>query len=115
MNQTIVLSVIITCAVVFYTYMFFQGKIMRHFNMVDSRILLGGGETYKRLNTLMAKGDVGLYSYSFMNDPNIVLSVEYANSTSETARGKFSAKNLDEAVNQAYEWSIARGFIKETE
>lgn len=101
--------------VVFYTYLFLQGRIMRHFNMVDSRFLLGSEETYKRLNVLMDKGDVSLWSHSFMDEARITLSVEYANSTKETARGSFSTKNLDEAVNQAYEWSVARGFIKEAE
>lgn len=111
--QQIIPFVIITIAVVFYTYLFFQGRIMRHFNLVDRRQFVGSEQTYQRLNTLMDKGDVSLYSHEFMSDVRITLSVTYAFQSGESVSNRFSTKSLDEAVNQAYAWSVEKGLIKE--
>lgn len=111
--QTIFFTTLALLFVVFYSYMFFQGRIMRHFYMVDGRKLISSTETYQKLNALMEAGEVSLYSHSFMDEVRVTLSVEYTLNKEETARNRFSTKTMNEAIDQAYAWSVERGYIKE--
>lgn len=99
--------------VVVMTGLMFQGRIMRYFHLTDARQYVSGQENYHKLNALMSAGDVSLYSHEFEGDYSATLSISYSVSKTESASNRFSTKNLDEAVEQAYAWSVERGFIKE--
>lgn len=113
MNSTILFSVIVCVAVVFYTYLLFQGHIMRHFNLVDRRQFLSGEETYQKLNRIMDAGEVSLYAHDLMGEPRVSLSLEFKDKNGVSIANRFHTKSLDEAVNQAYDWSIKTGLMKE--
>lgn len=111
-NMTLA-SILVIIYLVFISWMVFQGKIMRTFNLADKRQFVSSEETYNKLNTLLANGDVSLYSHEFMDGLSVTLSISYSLDKTESSSNRFNTKSLDEAVNQAYDWSVSRGFIKE--
>lgn len=93
------------------TLLFGQSRIMRFFNLVDKRNLIGNRETFERMNTLMERGKFSLYTFS---DGKVSASVSFE----PTEHSKVSLdsgfnRNLEDAINYLYDTSVKEGFIKE--
>lgn len=97
----------------FITWLMFQGKIMRQFNLVDKRQFLNNAMTFEKLNTLMAVGEVSLYSHEFMSEPNASVNFTKTASDGASVNKRFQEKDLSTAVENAYAWVVANGIVKE--
>lgn len=110
MNST---TIILTIWLVFILVLFGQGRIMRYFNLVDKRTMVGGEESYHKLNKLMSAGDVAIYRHEFDSKPTITVRVEYQISKSENNEVRVSGRDFDTVVELVYQASVAKGYIKE--
>lgn len=95
------------------SFVMFQGKIMRQFNLVDKRKFVGSQETFNKLNSLMSRGDVSLYYYEYLVEPTARLTLTYQFPESESVTKRFENKDLSTVVTTAYAWAIENGYIKE--
>lgn len=96
-----------------YSWLLFQGKIMRQFNLVDKRQFLNNSMTFEKLNTLMAVGEVSLYSHEFMSEPNASVNFTKTASDGASVNKRFQDHDLSTAVENAYAWAVETGIVKE--
>lgn len=107
-------SLLLLVLLIVWAALLLQGKILRYFNLVDRRQLIGSDATYKQINAMVMSAErVSIYSFTSMDQPSVSVNVSYKQGNNETADGRFSTSSLDSAVQKAYAWSVERGFIKE--
>lgn len=90
---------------------FGKGQIAGMLNMVDRRQMIGDEHTYQRLNAMMEAGEVSLSSYEFMKDKDYRISVEYNATGGASVTNRFSGKNVNKIIEEAYQWSEEEGYI----
>lgn len=92
---------------------FTRGMWMNAFNLVNKKSLIENAEVYQKLNKMMVTGDVSLYAHHFMGEDSYTLSVEYKQGENESANARLRNADINQAITDAYDWSVSRGFIKE--
>lgn len=113
MTTAHVLSLIWAVTLLLWAGYFTRGMWMNAFNLVNKKSLVESTEVYQKLNKMMVHGDVSLYAHHFMGEDSYTLSVEYKQGDNESANARLRNTDINKAIEEAYDWSTSRGFIKE--
>lgn len=80
---------------------------------MDKRAYLSGDEQYQKINRMLGKGEslyLSTIDLSPFREVEYYFNISYKVKDVET-KGVFTGKNMDDVINQAFDWSLANGFI----
>lgn len=100
--------------VMFLTMVVFTagGSFIRYFNLVDKRGLMSD-ESYQKVAKLSAFGDFSLHSSVWFNEKRYNrISLSYEKSKNETVSKSFMGEDLNQMVNEAFDWASNEGYLK---
>ena len=90
-----------------------KNSIVTSRNLVDRRIYLSGDEQYQKLNRMLDKSEsIYLSTIDLFKNREFYINISYKKDKSgvETTLTT-TGKSMDDVINQAFDWSVAQGFI----
>lgn len=91
-----------------------RGTWMSFLHLVDKRAIIQNETTKDKLNQMFMAGDVSMYASHYGGETNYRISLSYKvqGTEDETVSNYFRGAVLDEVIEEAYTWSLERGFVK---
>lgn len=83
-------------------------------HLTDKRALLQSDTAKDKLNQLLLNGDISIYSSMWSGEArNYRISVTYkGEGKDESISNSFRGEVFDKVIEEAYQWSVDRGYIK---
>lgn len=90
-----------------------KGVWMSFGHLVDKRSLVQSDSAKDKLNQLLMAGDISIYSSMWSGEArNYRISVTYkGEGKDESISNQFRGEVLDNVIEEAYQWSLDRGYV----
>lgn len=105
-------TILLLVWLIVFTLGFNFKKITSYFHYSDNRSYLSGSDTYIKLNKIMEFGEISLFTFETYDKGTMVsLTVKFEDGINKVETN-FMSPNMDEVINNAFDWSVTRGYIK---